>query len=301
MIGIVPSITKTYEVEGYIGECSTPIEGKLYIDKLDKRLYLYSSKRIRPNPESGYFPIWDGKELHDSSFANKKYLKDVTLLDLNLLSNTLSSELANEVIDNRRRSEDTDILQPQISEGDNAFTQCVKGAILAKQVTLTDLSIASNKKITDRMLRNYYNSLQRISFMRTDKWSIWIDIILKLQYLIKVYNENKLILSYKYPEDIFKSGIVNYESSCNKNDDPLKKILKILMLKENITKSTLKTSEADDYTINNLLAALSSNKSISAQLFSRFMKMARLNYEIILYDKNKAIFKYREEYKEGSL
>lgn len=298
MIGIVPSISKTYEVGGFIGKDKC-IEGKLYVDE-NGRLFMYSSKYKRPNPDSGFFPIWDGNKKYDSSFANKKYLKDVTILDLDAISGNINEEVADNVILNRKRSEDTELLKPTISEEDNAFTQCIKGAILAREVTLTDLIILANNKVPDKLIRSYYSALQKIAFMRTEKWNVWIDLILHLNYVIKVYKGNKLIVTYSYPEDKYEAGIIDYQAITD-HKDPLQKIIQIILLKLNINKNDLRVPDVDDYTVNNLITAINSKKPMSAQLFSRFTKITKLNYELILYDKGKMIFKYKEEYKKGRI
>ena len=61
MLGIIPSTKCTYEVYGTTDDKS-PIEGKLYYDKSNGRLYYYSLTETRSNPKTGYFPIWDGKK-----------------------------------------------------------------------------------------------------------------------------------------------------------------------------------------------------------------------------------------------
>lgn len=296
MIGIIPSVSKTYEVGGFIDK-DKYVEGKLYVDS-DGRLYMFSSKCRRPSPDTGYFPIYDGKNKYDSSFANKKYLKDVTILDLDRISNTIDTEVANDVIIKRKRSEDLEILKPSITEEDNAFTQCVKGVILAKEVTLTDLCILANKRVPDNLIKNYYSALQRIAFMRTEKWNVWIDSILNLSYVLKVYKGNKLVVKYSHPEEKYEAGIIDYEAICQ-NKDPLQKIIQIVLVKLNINKNNLKAEDVDDYTINNLITAINSKKPISAQLFSRFIKIAELNYEILLYENKKMIFKYKEDHRKG--
>ena len=60
MIGIIPSINKTYEVYGDLSS-NKFIEGKLYYDKTDGRVYYYSTIETRSNPNTGYYPIWNGK------------------------------------------------------------------------------------------------------------------------------------------------------------------------------------------------------------------------------------------------
>ncbi len=132
--------------------------------------------------------------------------------------------------------------------------------------------------------------------MRLDKWTIWIDIILKLRYVLEVYKGEKMLLSYSYPEDTFDTGIVRYDNIISSEDDPFKKIIKVLMVMENINKNSLRSDEVDDYTINNMMTTLNGKKSLSAQLFSRFIRMANLSYVVRLYDRdmNNQVFEYKE-------
>ena len=53
MIGIIPGNTKTYEVNGSFNDDNL-VEGKLYYDPTDERLYYYSLSETRSNPENGY-------------------------------------------------------------------------------------------------------------------------------------------------------------------------------------------------------------------------------------------------------
>lgn len=298
MLGIVPSSTKTFEVIDYM-DSKNLREGRLYADRSSGRLYMYSRELKRACADSGFFPIWDGVEKFDNIAANHKYLdKDVTLLDLSILSQAVDSNVAREVRETQRKADDRVILEPVIAEEDNAFTQCIKGAIAAKRVTLTDLIYLANGKLSDKMIYNYYQSLQKISFMRLEKWLIWLNVILHLDYVIKVYRGSRLLVSYISKTNNFDTGPVKYDCIANSKDDPFKKVIKILMVKENISKSTLNNSEIDDYTINNLLTSINSDKAISSQLFGRFMKIAKFNYEIILFDKGNTIFKYRETHKK---
>ena len=102
-------------------------------------------------------------------------------------------------------------------------------------------------------------------------------------------------MSYKYPEDKFDTGIVKYNDIAKSSDDPFKRIIKILMVMENINKSSLKSDNVDDYTVNNMVTTINGKKPLSAQLFSRFISMAKLSYSMTIYDRyDKFIFEYKE-------
>ena len=294
MIGIIPSNSKTFEVYGDFNT-NKPIEGKLYYNPNTGRLFYYSTIETRANPKTGYFPVWDGNDTYISNFAIEKYFNtDVTKLDLNSLCSTINKDVANEVLYKHRRSENDEILQPQLSDGDNMFTQCIKGVINAKQLTMVDLVDMTSPKLSQKMVENYYAALVRITFMRLDKWNIWTDTILHVGYKIKVTKDGKTLLTYHYPKNVFDTGVVKYDNIINTSDDPFKKIIKILMIMENISKNTLKSDDVDDYTINNMMTTINGKKSLSAQLFSRFIRMADLSYTITIYDGNKQIFEYYE-------
>jgi hypothetical protein len=64
---------------------------------------------------------------------------------------------------------------------------------------------------------------------------------------------------------------------------------------ENITKTTLRSNEGvDDYTINNMMTTLNGDKALSAQLFSRFIRMAGLTFSVDIVKDGKIIFTYKE-------
>lgn len=294
MIGIIPSISKTFIVESMFGD--QPFEeGKLYVDPKTKRVYMYSLIETRSNPKTGYFPIWDGKKYHISKFSNEKYLdRDVTKTDIILLGSNISKNIADNILYHQRKSSNNTILQPQLSDDDNMFTQCIKGILNVKKLTLVDLVDMSSPKLSEKTISNYYSALTKIAFMRLDKWNVWINVILHLKYTIIVYKDDRKLLSYEHPREIFDTGIVKYDNIIKTKDDPFKKIIKILMIMENINKNSLRSKEVDDYTINNMITTLNSDKALSAQLFSRFIRMANLSYYTKIFDKDKLIFEYHE-------
>ena len=291
MIGIIPGNIKTFIVEGYLDDKLE--EDKLYADKKDNRIYLYSTKENRSSPATGYFPIWDGKKKFITQFSNEKYLdKDVVIADINGLSNNINSSIADKVKLQLRKAGDEDLLRPLISDEDNMFTQCIKGVLNQKEYTISDLIEIS--RLSEKLVTNYYIGLNKISFMRLEKWNIWVSTLLRIKYNLIIYKEDKKLLTYTYPDEKFDTGIIKYDSIINGKDDSFKKIIKIIMVMENINKDNLKNEEIDEYTVNNMLTTLKSNKPFSAQLFSRFIKLADLSYEINMIDKEKLLFQYQE-------
>ena len=76
--------------------------------------------------------------------------------------------------------------------------------------------------------------------------------------------------------------------------DPFKKLIKVTMLEECIDKSDLRGDGIDEYTINNMMTILTGTKPVSAQLFSRFIRMAGLSFQMNVYEKDQIILTYRE-------
>ena len=294
IIGFIPSVNTSYEVLGDF-EAEDLIEGKIYYDKSDGRLYFYSKKENRSNPNTGYFPVWDGSNKYISNFSNKKYFDtDVIKFDITKMAADISKEMAEDIRYRQRKSDNSDVLDPQISNEDNMFTQCIKGVIKESKVSIIDLMDMSSG-LSKKAIENYYNALIKITFMRIDKWNVWVDVILHIKYKLDVYKGSKIILSYKYPEDKFDTGIVKYNDIAKSSDDPFKRIIKILMVMENINKSSLKSDNVDDYTVNNMVTTINGKKPLSAQLFSRFISMAKLSYSMTIYDRyDKFIFEYKE-------
>lgn len=295
MIGIVPGQSQSFEVLGDFNTTSL-VEGKLYYNPDDQRLYFYSTKETRSNPRTGWFPIWDGKKTIVTGFSNKKYFdKDAIKTDISTMCSKIDSNVAEQVRYNQRRSDNDAILKPRLSDGDNMFTQCIKGVIIKKELTMIDLVDMSKPKLTQKAIENYYSALTKITFMRLDKWNIWIDVILHMRYVIEVFKGDKLLLTYTYPDDVFDTGVVKYDNIISSADDPFKRIIKVLMVMENINKNSLRSDEVDDYTINNMITTLNGKKSLSAQLFSRFIRMANLSYTITLSDPDGTnVFQYKE-------
>jgi hypothetical protein len=294
MIGIIPGTYRTFEVEGDLTSPELK-EGKLYYDSKDGRLYYYSSTETRSNPANGFFPIWNGSSKYISNFSIEKYVdKDVTKLDLSSMSSSLDKATADKITYDRKRADCGDILNPIITDEDNMFTQCVKGTISAKQLTMIDLVETCGGSISQQSIESYYQALNKIAFMRLEKWYIWVDKILHVGYHIDILKDNNIILGYTYPKNKFQMVPTSCRNILLSDDDPFKKIIKILMAKENIDKSELRSDDIDDYTINNMMTTLNTKKSLSAHLFSRFIQLAGLSYVIKIYDKGKEIFEYKE-------
>lgn len=295
LIGFIPSQNKTFEIFGDFNS-NELVEGKLYYHPETQRLYYYSLNYTRSCPDTGYFPVWDGKICRESRFSNKKFFNtDAIKSDIQSMCSKIDATVAEQVRYNQRRSDNDEILNPELSDGDNMFTQCIKGVIKARQLTMVDLIDLSKPKLTQKAIENYYSALTKITFMRLDKWNIWIDVILHLKYVIEIYKGEKLLLKYYYPDDTFDTGVVKYDSIISSGDDPFKRIIKILMVMENINKNSLRSAEVDDYTINNMISTLNGKKSLSAQLFSRFIRMANLSYTITLFNEDGTqVFEYKE-------
>ena len=294
VIGVIPSVDKTFEIYGDLYS-SNLIEGKLYYDKETKKLYYYSTTETRSNPSTGYFPIWNGKNKIETQFSKEKYLdKDAIMVDMDSINKSVNKELSEFILYQQRKSSSDNELNPIITDGDNIFTQCIKGTISNMKITMIDLIDMGKPKIPQNIIESYYSALTKITFMRYDKWVIWIDSILHINYTIDIYKSNKKILSYKYPSDELDTGIVRYDKVVNNKDDPFKKIVKLLMVIENINKNSLRSDISDDYTINNMITTLNSNKPLSAQLFSRFIRMANLSYKMTILKEGKILFEYKE-------
>lgn len=293
MLGIIPSSKTSYEVYGKIDDDNL-IEGKLYYDN-NERLYYYSLTEKRSNPKTGFFPIWDGKKFYISKFSNNKYLSDVIKTDIQSMSNRIDKNMAN-LINYKHQIYDTNIkiLQPRINNTDNMFTQCIKGVLFNKKITIIDLFNIAGPKLDKSIIENYYNTLNKISFMRYDKWCVWINDILHLKYKIIIYKSNKKVLEYYYPSNKFDTGLIDYNKAVNKFDDPLTQIVKLLMIMFNIDKSLLRKGCNDDYTVNNLLTSINSNKPLSSQLFSRFISISGFSYTLQLFENDKMIFEFNE-------
>lgn len=294
VIGIVPTVDRTFEI---CGDMSTesPVEGKLYYDPSDKRLYYYSQVQTRSNPTTGYFPIWNGATKIITSFSKEKYLdKDGIMIGINSISDKMDKSLADQIKYQQRKSCANDVLTPPIVDGDNMFTQCIKGVITSMNIAMVDLIDMGSPKMSQRIIESYYSALNKITFMRYDKWVIWINSILHVNYVLTIIKNGKNVITYQYPSDKIDTGTVKYDNLINEKDDPFKKIVKLLIVMENISKSSLRGDSTDDYTINNMMTTINSSKPLSAQLFSRFIRMAGMSCVMSIYKHGELLFEYKE-------
>ena len=164
------------------------------------------------------------------------------MLSVEAISKASNNETANDIIYRQRRSINNEVLSPQIKDGDNAFTQCIKGVLKELNITIIDLIDMAKPTHDEDAVLSYYSALNKITLKRKEKWHVWINIILHMKYELICYRKNKKILTYKYPEDTFETGIVKYDNIGNKDDDPFKKTVKKIMVMENITKNDLKSA-----------------------------------------------------------
>src|SRR5699024_11353689 len=111
--------------------------------------------------------------------------------------------------------------------------------------------------------------LSKITLMRMDKWLIWMNSILHKAFTFGVYKDDALVVQYDYPQNRYSVSDVSCQEILSSQDDFLKKLIKITMMKTNLNKSDLRSDTTDEYTINNLMTSLNGNKPLSAQLFSR--------------------------------
>jgi hypothetical protein len=131
--------------------------------------------------------------------------------------------------------------------------------------------------------------------MRLEKWNIWVDVILKLKYILKVYRGDELLLTLEHPSDTFTTTDgKQYPKIAKRKCDVFKRAVLILMECANIDKKDLRADHIDDYTVNNMMTMLNGSKAMSSQLFSRFIHMAGLTYTVVMYDDDKLIFEYKE-------
>ena len=291
-IGIIPGNHQTFIIEGVLGTDLLE-EGKLYLDEKEDRIYIYSTSMVRSNPSNGYFPIWNGNRKITSEFSNHKSSKDIISMNIKNMSSNVDETTAKRVLYQYRKFGNDEVLLPAIAEGDNMFTQCIKGVLTAKRMTLIDIVDSCVPAMDEKVIANYYIALNKITFMRLDRWNIWINNILHLRYIVDVLKNGESIITYEHPANKFTVGY-NYDHIIKTKDDPFKKIVKILIDMENIEKQSLMSKEVDNYTINNMMTTINGSKSLSAQLFSRFLRMAKLTYTVQMFDNETLIFEYNE-------
>lgn len=294
MVGVIPAASTTFEV---ISDFNTksPKEGKLYWDPQTKIIYYYSTTENRSCPTTGYLPIWNGTSTIVTSKSRiKRYPEDVLTTSVESLSKTLNDSLAGRVKYLQRKMDQNKNLNPEITPQDNSFTQCIKGIIVKLGLSMTDLYDLSAGKLNEHTVENYYNSLVNINMMRQEKWKVWINTILHLTYSITVFRGDKQLLFYDSVTDTVNTGVVKWDSAVSPTDDPIKRITKILIQMENVTKESLRRPEISYYAVNNLFTAIYGSKDLSAQLFSRFIRMTGLSYTLVVYKDGEEIFVFKE-------
>jgi len=293
MVGItIDANGETYIVSGSF-DSGYYIEGNLYYHPETKQLFYYSKTEKRSNPTTGFYPIWDGENTYVTKYSIKEYYpKDVMKIDTTDLVKDLSASKAHEIVQQQQRSMSAGPLSFQITDEDNFFTQCIKEILNQKEYTLVDLIQMTKPSLSEKVLSNYCNALSKISFMRLDKWHIWLHNILHLSYGVTIYHDDRKIISFKEPNEFEVVG--PYDKILKSKMDPFKKLIKVTMLEECIDKSDLRGDGIDEYTINNMMTILTGTKPVSAQLFSRFIRMAGLSFQMDVYEKDQIILTYRE-------
>lgn len=292
MLGIIPGMQKTFIVEGYF--CENPVEGNLYVDPETKRVFIYSKEWKRSSAENGYFPVWDGVNKIITPFSNNKTIENVINLDLKEMCSKIDSSKAEEILAEQRKHNNGVLLEPVITNDDNLFTKCVKGTILALKLSFDDLIESSYPKLNEKMLGIYYSSLNKTAFMRLNKWMTWVTVILKIGYKITVFDrENTVILSYEFPSGLI-TGVNEKLIKSTECKDPLKQIVKILIILLDITKDQFKCEDVDEYTINNLFTVIGNNKPMSGQIFTRFILLSDLMYQIDVIKDGSIIYSFKE-------
>lgn len=292
MLGIVKGIGQIYSVNDYF--CDNPNEGDIYVDPETKRLFIYLKNDIHPSIKYSFFPVWNGKEKFVFKSSNYKTIDDVICMDINQMSQKINKELAEKIIAEQKKCNNSIPLNPVIGKNDNLFTKCIKGILIQEGYSLPDLVEMSYPKLDEKAIMVYYSSLVKTAFMRLNKWNVWLLNILHLGYKLTVLDENQTeIIAYEFPLNEFSvidEDILD-QFPCN---DPLKRIVKILIYLKDITKEQFKEDDIDEYTINNLFTVINSDKIMSGQIFSRFILFANLSYRIDILSGDEIIYSLSE-------
>lgn len=299
MESIVVCKNNTYPVEGMFSNQME--EGKLYIDPKSKRIYCYTTTTQVVGTASHHFPIYDGKHFFDSVRSYKKYESDVISTDVTDMASSISEKDREDMEYRSKAVLYGDILEPEISDSDNIYSQCIKGILLHKKYNLLDLSIMSNPKLTVEEISNLYQSLHKIAFMREKKFMIWMNQILHMDYKVNCYDSNsdQPILIYHSIDKRYEFYHKNndghreeYDEILKKSWDPFKKMINLIIKMKNYKKADFNINTESAYTINNMMTTIFGDKSVSAQIFSRFMRIINLPFDIVIYDKDDIVFTY---------
>ena len=299
MESIVVCKNNTYSVEGMFSPKME--EGKLYIDPKSKRIYCYTTTTQVVGDTSHHFPIYDGKHFFDSVRSYKKYESDVISTDVTNMASSISEKDREDMEYRSKAVLYGDILKPEISDSDNIYSQCIKGILLHKKYNLLDLSIMSHPKLTVEEISNLYQSLHKISFMREKKFMIWMNQILHMNYEVNCYdtNSDKLLLTYhsidkryEFHVPVDETHQKEYDDILKKSWDPFKKMINLIIKMKNYKKADFNINTESAYTINNMMTTIFGDKSVSAQIFSRFMRIINLPFDIVIYDKDDIVFTY---------
>lgn len=292
MIGIIPGVNKTFVVSGYF--CENPVQGQLYVDPESKRVFIYSTTETRSCVHNGFFPVWNGKQKIITNFSNYKTVDDIINTDIKTLSQSISKEVAENVLLEQKKHNSGNALDPVITNDDNFFTKCIKGVILNQKLSFNDLVEQSSSNINEKTIMIYYSSLIKTAFMRLDKWFTWVTSILHLNYKISVFDDlqNNLV-TFEFPSKEFTCQDKNLLTKITDSDD-LKRTIKLLIALKGIVKDQFKDESIDEYTINNMFTIINGNKPMSAQIFSRFIDLADLYFIIEIFQDGELIYSLKE-------
>ena len=104
----------------------------------------------------------------------------------------------------------------------------------------------------------------------------FLNIVDKTKEGENFYNEKELI-------DISSSSNF-YIPVISKNDDPLKKLIKMLILEKGINIKRLKYKTSLPYQIPNMITALNNNTKMSITYFTEWMELINCEYDIVVRD-----------------
>lgn len=188
-----------------------------------------------------------------------------------------------------------EVYVPVIKDTDDVLTRMMKLMIIDKKVILSQYKDKTEKDYNVDNLRSALNGTTLN--MTISKFLDWCKL-LGLEWKFEIFDDPLLIEPHPYPlgervtiahnQDLHvemgpsEPGIFRVE--INKNDDPLKKLVKYAVWKKRMILSEYKDKGSTPHLLNNMRSALKRNSKMMINYFCFWCEILGITYNFELYD-----------------
>lgn len=223
-------------------------------------------------PPMEELPTWSVDNILENSFDDARTVSEDRII--------LSPDMI-EAMNNATSS-----YKPTIAENDDFLKRLVKTAIRMKGVDLNRLKAKMSKSYG---LSNLKAALKGTTKMSVEKFHSWM-VLLGLDFTATVVtpanpaeNIEELVLHYDSNTDLVTDAS-GTERMTDKNDDYLKRLVKLMFSERDLDSAVLKAKMTTTYGFSNLMQALRWKTKMSVDKFLTWLDLLDSSAEFILYD-----------------